>query len=221
MTEPQGDERERFGTPAFYAGLGKAFVIMCAVIPVLFAIELIDKASGHALDRDGAIVPHHISGLDGIVFAPFLHVSFVHLYGNAVPLLLTGTFVLAAGGKRFLWITALIALVSGLGVWFFGAGPTIGASGVIFGYLGYLFLRGLIERNWWNIAVALLVGLLFGTAITGVVPGNAGVSWQAHLFGFIGGLLAAVLFRRPRPKRKPATETPTDFPSTLTFPSAS
>ncbi|HEY2793792.1 MAG TPA: rhomboid family intramembrane serine protease, partial [Micromonosporaceae bacterium] len=166
------------------------------------------------LDRDGAIVPHHISGLDGIVFAPFLHVSFVHLYSNAIPLLLTGTFVLAAGGKRFLWITLLIALVSGIGVWIFGDGPTIGASGVIFGYLGYLFLRGLIERNWWNIAVALLVGLLFGTAITGVLPGDEQISWQGHLFGFIGGLIAAVVFRKQRPKPAPITE----LPSTLTIP---
>jgi membrane associated rhomboid family serine protease len=217
MTEPQDDDRDRFGTPSFYAALGRAFVVMCAVIPVLFAIELIDKATGHALDRDGAIVPHHLSGLDGIVFAPFLHVSFVHLYSNAIPLLLTGTFVLAAGGTKFLWITGLIALVSGLGVWFFGSGPTIGASGVIFGYLGYLFLRGLIERNWWNIAVALLVGLLFGTAITGVIPGDQRVSWQAHLFGLIGGLIAAVVFRRRRP---PIEKTP-DLPSTLTFPPTS
>jgi membrane associated rhomboid family serine protease len=219
MTEPAGDQRDQFGTPAFYASLGRAFVVMCAVIPVLFAIELIDKATGHALDRDGAIVPHHISGLDGIVFAPFLHVSFVHLYSNAIPLLLTGTFVLAAGGKRFLWITLLIAVTSGLGVWLFGNGPTIGASGIIFGYLGYLFLRGLIERNWWNIAVAVLVGLLFGTAITGVLPGDERVSWQAHLFGFIGGLIAAVVFRKPRPKPKPAPSV--DLPSTLTIPPVS
>jgi membrane associated rhomboid family serine protease len=213
------DDRDRFGTPTFYASLGKAFVTMCAVIPLLFAIELIDQATGHALDRDGAIVPLHISGLDGIVFAPFLHVSFIHLYGNAVPLLLTGTFVLASGGKRFLWITALIALVSGLGVWFFGSGPTIGASGVIFGYIGYLFLRGLLERSWWNIAVALLIGLLYGTAISGVIPGDTGISWQAHLFGFIGGLLAAILFRRPRPK--PVPDRVSELPATVTFPPTS
>jgi membrane associated rhomboid family serine protease len=222
------EDRESFGTLAFYASLGKAFVTMCAVVPVLFLIELIDQATGHLLDRDGAIVPLHLSGLDGIVFAPFLHASFLHLYGNAVPLLLTGTFVLATGGKRFLWVTGLIALVSGLGVWFFGHQPTIGASGVIFGYLGFLFLRGIVERSWWNIAVALLIGLLYGTQISGVIPGNPGISWQAHLFGLIGGLLAAVLFRRHRvkpltldkPGDKPDAK-PVDFTSTLTFPTAS
>lgn len=215
------DDREKFGTPAFYAALGRAFVTMCAVIPALFAIELIDQATGHALDRDGAIVPLHPSGLDGIIFAPFLHASFLHLYGNAVPLLLTGTFVLAAGGRRFGWVTAFIALVSGLGVWFFGSGPTIGASGIIFGFLGYLFMRGLVERSWWNLAVALLVGLLYGVQIGGVVPGDAGVSWQGHLFGLIGGLGAAILFRRRRIKPGPPA-TPLlpnfDTPDTLTLP---
>jgi membrane associated rhomboid family serine protease len=210
------DDRERFGTPAFYASLGRAFVIMCAVIPVLFAIELIDQASGHALDRDGEIVPLHLSGLDGILFAPLLHASFLHLYGNAVPLLLTGTFVLATGLTRFLWITGLIALVSGLGVWFFGSAPTLGASGIIFGYLGYLFLRGLLDLSWWNVAVALLIGLLYGAQIGGIMPGDTHISWQAHLFGLLGGLLAAILFRSRRVKPvKPVLEP------TLTFPDAS
>ena len=98
-------------------------------------------------------------------------------------------------------MTGLIALISGLGVWFFGAGPTVGASGVIFGYLGYLFMRGLVERNWWNIAVALLVGLLYGSQLRGALPGDPNVSWQAHMFGLIGGLVAAILFRRRRPDR--------------------
>jgi len=200
MTEAPQDDPERFGSTQFYAALGRAFVMMCAVIPVLFAIEVIDQATHHRLDYDGAIVPRHISGLDGIIFAPFLHVSYIHLYGNAVPLLLTGTFVLAGGAKRFLWVTLFIAVISGLGVWFVGNAPTIGASGVIFGYLGYLFMRGIVERNWWNIAVALLVGLLYGYQITGVIPGDSGISWQAHLFGLIGGLVAAILFRRRKVK---------------------
>jgi len=225
MTQPQDAEREKFGTIPFYASLGKAFVTMCAVIPLLFGIEGIDYLTGHALDRDGAIVPLHPSGLDGIVFAPFLHANFPHLYGNAIPLLLTGTFVLASGGKRFLKVTVLIALVSGIGVWLFGSGPTIGASGVIFGYLGFLFMRGLVERSWWNIAVALLIGLLYGAQISGAFPGgDSEVSWQAHLFGLLGGLAAAILFRRRGPKApKPSgTEPPTvpgfDLPDTLTIP---
>jgi membrane associated rhomboid family serine protease len=199
MTLEPRDDPDQFGTVAFYAALGRAFVTMCAVIPGLFLIELIDQVSGHRLDSDGAIVPLSPSHLDGILFAPFLHASWPHIYGNAIPLLLTGTFVLAGGGRRFLWVTAFIILISGLGVWFFGAGPTVGASGVIFGYLGFLFMRGIVERSWWNIAVALLVGLLYWSVLSGVVPGEDYVSWQAHLFGLAAGLLAAILFRRRRP----------------------
>lgn len=221
MTDPSDDDREKFGTEPFYAALGRAFVAMCAVIPILFLIEFIDQETHHALDADGAIVPLSVRGLDGIVFAPFLHVSYLHLYGNAVPLLLTGTFVLAGGAKRFFMVTAFIAVISGLGVWFLGSRPTVGASGVIFGYLGYLFMRGLVERNWWNIAVALLIGLLYGWQISGVLPGDDNVSWQAHLFGLIGGLVAAILFRRRRPRRiRPAPASADDLPATIPLPPA-
>ena len=199
MTAPSDADRDKFGTEPFYAALGRAFIAMCAVIPVLFLIEFINRATSNSLDNEGAIVPLSVRGLDGIVLAPFLHISYAHLYGNAVPLLLTGTFVLAGGARRFLFVTGLIVLISGLGVWFFGDAPTVGASGVIFGYIGYLFMRGLVEHNWWNIAVALLIGLLFGWQIDGVLPGNHAVSWQAHLFGLIGGLAAAILFRSRRP----------------------
>jgi membrane associated rhomboid family serine protease len=197
VDSPGGDP-DRFGSVAFYATLGRAFVIMCGFIPVLFAIELADRGTHHRLDQLGGIVPRRWDGLDGIVFAPFLHGDFNHLYGNCAPLLLTGTFVLAAGGKRFLAVTAFIALTSGLGVWLTGSPNTvvIGASGIIFGYLGYLLVRGIVERSWWGIAVGLLIGLLYGVQIPGVLPGDARVSWQAHLFGFLAGIVAAALFRR-------------------------
>jgi membrane associated rhomboid family serine protease len=201
--EPESDEIERFGSVAFYASLGRAFVAMCAVIPVLYLIELLDRATGHHLDQLGGIKPHEVSGLDGIVFAPFLHANFVHLYSNSVPLILTGTFVLARGVRRFLLVTALIAVASGLGVWLLGRGGTvvIGASGIIFGYLGYLLARGIVERSPWGIAVGLLIGLLYGTQISGVLPTDQLISWQAHLFGFLGGVVAAIVFRRSRRTR--------------------
>jgi membrane associated rhomboid family serine protease len=198
--DPDSDEIERFGSVPFYAALGRAFVAMCAVIPVLFLIELLDRATGHHLDQVGGIKPHEISGLDGIVFAPFLHASFVHLYSNSVPLIMTGTFVLARGTKRFFLVTAFIVVLSGVGVWLLGSSGTvvIGASGVIFGYVGYLLARGIVERSLWGIAVGLLIGLLYGTQISGVLPTDQHISWQAHLFGFLGGMVAAVLFRRRR-----------------------
>jgi membrane associated rhomboid family serine protease len=196
----ESGDPNRFGTAAFYAALGRAFVIMCAVIPALFAIELLDRSTNHQLDVDGGIIPHRLDGLDGVIFAPFLHANFNHLYSNSVPLLLTGTFVLASGGRRFLGVTVLVALFSGLGVWFTGQPGTvvIGASGVIFGYVGFLLVRGIVERSWWGIGVGLLIGLLYGAQLANVLPTDAQFSWQAHLFGLIGGVVAAVVFRQRR-----------------------
>lgn len=200
---PRNDDASRFGTEAFYASLGRAFVAMCAVIPLLFFIEAVDVWLGAGLDSAAGIIPRHIDGLDGVFFAPFLHAGFDHLYSNSVPLILLGTFVLAAGVRRFLWSTLLITLVSGLGVWFTGNPRTVvvGASGVIFGYLGMLLTRGLVERSWWNLAVVLLVGLLYGWQLVGVLPTDPRVSWQGHLFGLLGGVAAAIIFRRPAAPR--------------------
>jgi membrane associated rhomboid family serine protease len=205
VTDFQRPDATRFGTDAFYAAIGRAFVAMCAFVPVLFVIELIDIQLDHELDWTGGIKPRVITGLDGILFAPLLHGSFAHLVANSVPLILMGTFVLADGGRRFLFSTGLIAVVSGLGVWFFGPPDslTVGASGVIFGYLGVLLMRGLVERSWWNIAVGVLIALLYGWQLIGVLPMDERISWQAHLFGFIGGLIAAVVFRRRRPRGLP------------------
>jgi membrane associated rhomboid family serine protease len=198
-------DANRFGTDAFYAAIGRAFVTLCAFVPVLFAIEVVDMQLDGQLDRTAGIAPRSISGLDGIVFAPFLHGGFEHLVGNSVPLILMGTFVLAAGGARFVLSTALIALVSGLGVWLFGPpnSVTVGASGVVFGYLGVLLMRGLVERSWWNIGVGSLIALLYGWVLIGVLPTDERISWQGHLFGFIGGLAAAIIFRRRPPRGIP------------------
>src|SRR5262249_47613555 len=158
--------------------------------------ELLDTSTNHALDVHGGIIPHRLDGLDGVLFAPFLHANFNHLYGNSAPLLLTGTFVLASCWRRFVVVTAFVALSSGLGVWFTGQPNTvvIGASGVIFGYVGYLLVRGIVERSWWGIGVGLLIGLLYGAQLANILPTDARFSWQAHLFGLIGGIVAAFLF---------------------------
>lgn len=197
----RGGDPSRFGTDAFYAAIGRAFVAMCAVVPVLFAIEAVDTWLGANLDVAVGIIPRNIYGLDGVFFGPFLHHGFGHLYSNSVPLILLGTFVLAAGVQRFLYSTLIIMLASGLGVWFTGSPGTVvvGASGVVFGYLGLLLTRGVVERTWWNFAVVLLVGLLYGWQLIGILPTDAPISWQGHLFGFLGGCLAAVLFRRRTP----------------------
>ncbi len=205
-----GDDSSRFGTQAFYAALGRAFVAMCAVVPALAFIEFLDQRLDGALDAFAGIRPRQISGLDGIVLAPLVHDGFQHLLANSAPLILLGTFVLASGTRRFLLSTAVIAVFSGLGVWLLTPRNylVVGASGIIFGWLGFLLMRGIVERSLRNFAVAVIVGLLYGWQLLALLPSDQRVSWQGHLFGFIGGLIAAVLFRRRR--------TPTDgFPSEL------
>lgn len=205
--DPHTDSSLRFGTEGFYASIGRALVVMCAVVPVLFGIELLDQWLAEDLVVTAGIRPRQVEGLDGVLLAPLLHVSFAHLYGNSVPLILLGTFVLASGARRFAAATLFIALFSGLGVWLVGDPETVvvGASGVIFGYLGLLFARGLIERRWWHLWVGLLVGLLYGWQVVGVLPDavDPRVSWEGHLFGFLGGVVAAVLFRAVPPRRLP------------------
>lgn len=207
----------RFGTEAFYSAVGRAFVAMCVFVPMLWAIEVLDFVTHQELDRVGGIRPQHLDGLDGVVFAPFLHFGFAHLAANSVPLLLLGTFVLAGQPRRFVYITAFVAAVSGLGVWFVGDPRSIivGASGVIFGYLGYLLVRGLVERSWWHLGVGLLVGLLYGWQITAVLPTDQPISWQGHLIGFLAGAVAAVVFRQRRGSRSPS---PTITQPTINLP---
>jgi membrane associated rhomboid family serine protease len=210
LVGPAGSPNDpsRFGTMAFYAALGKAFVVMCAVVPVLAFIEFIDQQLGGRLDALAGIRPRQVSGLDGILLAPLVHDGWQHLVGNSAPLILLGTFVLAAGTRRFVLATLLIAIVSGLGVWLLTPPNylVIGASGVIFGWLGLLLMRGIVERSLWNFAVALVVGLLYGWQLVALLPTDERVSWQGHLCGFIGGLVAALLLRRrgPAPVATPA-----------------
>lgn len=145
------------------------------------------------------IMPRSLVGLRGIVFAPLLHGNFGHLIANTLPLLILGWLTLLRGVREFWLTTAIVMLSSGLGTWVFGAPYSIhiGASGIIFGYFGFLTLRGYFERSVGAIALSLVVAVLYGSLIWGVLPSSLGVSWESHLFGFLGGAIAARLLSRP------------------------
>lgn len=145
------------------------------------------------------VLPRNPNTLRGILFMPFLHGGFPHLIANTVPFLTLGWFVMLREIRDFWVVTAVTMGVSGLGVWVFGSpGWHIGASGLVFGYLGYLLSRGFFERNLPSILLSIIVGVLYGGIIIGVLPIQAGVSWEGHLFGLIGGGIAAWwLSRRP------------------------
>jgi membrane associated rhomboid family serine protease len=161
-----------------------------------WAVFGVNVVLGGALLRFG-IVPRTTDGLAGILVAPFLHANLNHLIANTIPFLLFGWLVMLRDRRHFGVVTLMAMLGSGLLSWAFGAPHSVhvGASGLIFGYLGFLLLAGWYARSASSIALSLLVGTLWGGTVLGVLPGTPGVSWQGHLGGFLGGVLAARWYR--------------------------
>lgn len=169
--------------------------IIGGFVALFWLIEILDVfVFHHQLDQFG-IMPHSVVGLRGILFSPFLHGGFGHLIANTIPFIILGWLVMIQETSDF-WIVTMVTMIfGGLGVWIFAPSNTvhIGASGIIFGYLGFLLFRGYFQRNLASILLSLVVGFLYGGLIWGVLPTQPGVSWQGHLFGFIGGAIAAKL----------------------------
>lgn len=176
-----------------------ATVVVFAAL--LWVVHLVNAATGFFLVRLLGIVPRELEGLDGVVFAPLLHADAAHLFSNTLPLLVLGFLAFLEGAKRFAVAVGTSWLASGLGVWIFGGGVTIGASGVVFGLFAYLLVRGFYNRDWKQILLAVLLFGMYGSLLWGVLPQfGTNISWQAHLFGALGGVLAALLLkRRPAP----------------------
>ena len=170
------------------------FVILLGFIAVFWLVELVDLyiLQSYKLDRFG-IIPREIIGLRGIIFAPFLHGNLPHLIANTIPFLTLGWLVMLQETTDFWRVTAVTMLVGGAGVWLIGQPDSIhiGASILIFGYLGFLLFRGYFQRNAPSIALSIIVGIFYGGLIWGVLPTRAGISWEGHLFGFLGGVIAA------------------------------
>ncbi len=172
-------------------------IFVLAMAALMWVVEIVDQVANGRLDANG-IEPRELDGLDGIVWAPFLHGGFDHLIGNTIPFLLLG-FAIAVGGiVRVALVTLIVALVGGLGTWLIATANTVhlGASGIVCGYASYLVARGLYSRSIAQIALGLVVLAVWGTTLLqGLVPED-GISWQGHLFGAIGGVLAARFLHR-------------------------
>lgn len=177
--------------------------ILGGFVGLMWALELLDLFLGGWLNQFG-IRPRSIIGLRGILFAPFLHGNFFHLIANTLPFVMLGWFVMLRRTGDFFTVTAIVMLISGLGTWLFAPSYTnhIGASGVVFGYLGFLLFRGYFERRVGSVLTSIVVGMLYGGMIWGVLPGQIGISWQGHLFGFIGGVVAARMLSKPKPSSR-------------------
>ena len=185
----------RAGTAVQRARVG--VLSLGAVLALMWVVEIVNLVFfGGELYVHG-ILPRSVDGLGGIFLSPFLHTGVVHLAYNSIPLVLFGSLVWLDNPRKFAVATLLSLLGSGLGVWMFGAPGVfyVGASGVIFGYMGYLLLRGYFDRSVLTFAIAVVLALVYGGALLGILPLMTG-SWQPHLFGFLGGAYSAYLLRR-------------------------
>jgi membrane associated rhomboid family serine protease len=178
--------------------LGVAFVLFTAAL--MWFVEIVDQLAGGSLEQYG-IEPHDPDGLVGIVTAPFLHAGFDHLAGNTVPFVLLGVTIALGGLVRVAATTAIVALVAGAGTWLIAPTGTdhIGASGVVFGYATYLIARGVYSRRLMHLGIGLIVLGVYGSTLLFALVPRDGISWQGHLCGGVGGVVAAwALDRRSR-----------------------
>ena len=164
------------------------------LVAVFWALEVVDTLflGLWSLDTYG-IRPRQVTSLPNIFTSPFLHGGFAHVGANSVPFLVLGALIMWRSKLEFWLVTLWVAIIAGIGIWFTGSANSnhIGASGVVFGYFGFLVLLGWFERSPVSIVRAVIIGLLYGGLIWGVLPGQEGISWQGHLFGFIGGAVCA------------------------------
>lgn len=180
--------------------MSQGLVVLVALVVITWVLELVDFiVPGRWMDSFG-IQPRTMSGLFGIFAAPFLHGGLAHLMANTVPFLTLGFLVMLRGLGTFVGVSLLVIVLGGLGVWLLAPGNSIhiGASGLIFGYIGYLLARGYFERSFGSLAIAVLVAVVYGGALWGVLPTDPRVSWQGHLFGFLAGVATAGLLK-PQP----------------------
>jgi membrane associated rhomboid family serine protease len=179
----------------------KAFFLMVGFIGLIWLLQLINVADNYHLDQEYGILPRSVTHLPDIFSAPFLHFSWDHIEGNSGPLFIFGLLAAYRGVVKFLGVTLVVIITSGMAVWFFQGSNelTVGASGVIFGYFGYVLSRGVFDRNLFDSLVAVVMGLSYYYLLTIAIPGApGGVSWIGHLGGLIGGLACGWIFRTRR-----------------------
>ena len=178
----------------------KAFFVMFGFMVVIWALQIVNWTGNYQLDREFMVIPQRPDRLGEIFTAPFLHFSWAHIEGNSGPLFVFGFLAAYRGVVRFLWLTLLVAVTSGLAIWIFQSTNTgsVGASGLIFGYFGYVVLRGIFDRRLIDTLIGVVMAASFAYLVTIALPGTPGVSWLAHMGGLVGGVVGAWLLRDRR-----------------------
>jgi membrane associated rhomboid family serine protease len=180
-------------SPDFRVVFARRALALSVFVGAMWVVRLLDtfRQDGSSVAGVG-VIPRTTGHLAGILTAPFIHANWSHLLANTLPLLVLGALVLFNGISEFLLVTLVCILSAGAGVWLFGQSANhIGASGVVFGYMGYLLFRPAFDHRLSLMLVTLIVGGIYGTALLWSLVPRAGISWSAHFFGFAGGVLAA------------------------------
>ena len=178
----------------------KEFKILIVSVAMFWAIEIADYTIFNGSLNQYGIKPRDTAALWGILLAPMLHGGFGHLMANTISFIPLGWLTMLQETSDFYIVSVVSALVGGIGVWIFGAPNSvhIGASILIYGYLGFLLLRGYFQRNMPSIVLSFFVAIVYGGLIWGVFPSEVGISWEGHLFGFIGGAIAAKIIAQEK-----------------------
>jgi membrane associated rhomboid family serine protease len=195
----------------------KAFWVMVGVLAALWIIQIFNALDNYGFSFNEGLVAHNLGSLPHIFTAPFLHWNWAHIEANSGPLFIFGFLAAYRGVRKFVLVSVLIIVISGVGAWLFSTGgvDTVGASGVVFGYFGYIIVRGLFDRHRIDIAIGLVMALCFAYQFTAFLPNNENVSWQGHVSGFVAGILGGWFFRDKRPKAvKAAAPAPLLDPTT-------
>ena len=173
----------------------EAMQIPLVLIIIIWAVFLIDWIFNLNLNQYG-IFPRKTSALGGILFSPFLHGSFGHLISNTLPFFILGTVIIYFYQKCWIKVLLIIYVITGTGVWLV-ARPAIhiGASGLVYGFVGFLFFSGLFRKNIKSLLISIAIVLLYGGLIFGIFPGQKNISWESHLVGAIVGGLCAYIFK--------------------------
>ena len=191
--QPQGATAGPVAREGMWTGIWTATVLGL----VVYAVGIVNEVTSYTLN-DYGIYPREINGLLGIPVSWAIHGSPAHLMNNALPLVILGAFVAVRGRATYVKTTIFVVATSGALVWLVGKPALhLGASGIVFGYFGYLLARGMLERSPLAVGLAFVAVLLYGGILIGVLPGQAGVSWESHLFGFVAGAVAGHYFPKP------------------------
>ncbi|WP_439377140.1 rhomboid family intramembrane serine protease [Amycolatopsis lexingtonensis] len=206
-----GEGPARSEAEAMIAEAKKALWVMVGLLAVLWVVQIVNSIGGYDLTQEFGIEARDPASLPEIFSAPFMHSSWGHIEGNSGPLFVFGFLAAYRGVKKWLSVSVLIIVASGLGVWFTSPSDsiTVGASGLVFGYFGYIIVRGLFDRHPIDIVIGIVMALCFAYQFTSLLPTDERVSWQGHLFGFAGGIIGGWLFRDRRPKAVAAPDATT------------